>query len=92
MIDVRLRTLRDSEVEILVQVRIAEAGTMGQPGPAPDPDEIRPGIRQRVAHSGEFHAGEILLAIEADGRLVIPASGVTIGDELVQALRVADRR
>jgi RimJ/RimL family protein N-acetyltransferase len=70
MIDVRLRTLRDSEVEILVQVRIAEAGTMGQPGPAPDPDAIRPSIRQRVAHSGEFHAGEILLAIEADGRLV----------------------
>ena len=30
--------------------------------------------------------------VEADGRLVIPASGVTIGDELVQALRDADRR
>lgn len=29
---------------------------------------------------------------EADGRLVIPASGVAIGDELVQALRDADRR
>ncbi len=27
-----------------------------------------------------------------DGRLVIPASDVTIGDELVQALRDADRR
>jgi len=30
--------------------------------------------------------------VEADGRLVIPASGVAIGDELVQALRDADRR
>ena|SRR5712691_8107694 len=30
--------------------------------------------------------------VEADGRLVIPASGVTIGDELVEALRDADRR
>jgi hypothetical protein len=30
--------------------------------------------------------------VEADGRLVIPASGDTIGDELVQALREADRR
>src|SRR6266542_2489421 len=30
--------------------------------------------------------------VEADGRLVIPASGVTIGDELVQVLRDADRR
>jgi AbrB family looped-hinge helix DNA binding protein len=29
---------------------------------------------------------------EADGRLVIPASGVAIRDELVQALRDADRR
>ncbi len=30
--------------------------------------------------------------VEADGRLVIPASGVAIGDGLVQALRDADRR
>ena len=29
---------------------------------------------------------------EADGRLVIPASGVAIDDQLVQALRDADRR
>ena len=29
---------------------------------------------------------------EADGRLVIQASGVAIRDELVQALRYADRR
>jgi RimJ/RimL family protein N-acetyltransferase len=75
MTDVRLRPLRESEVEIMVQVRIAEAGTMGQPGPAPDPDAIRPGMRQRVAHSGEFHTGEILLGIEADGRLVGEVQG-----------------
>jgi len=30
--------------------------------------------------------------VEGDGRLVIPASGVSIGDELVQALRDADQR
>ena len=30
--------------------------------------------------------------VEADGRLVIPASGVSISDELVQALRDADQR
>jgi AbrB family looped-hinge helix DNA binding protein len=29
---------------------------------------------------------------EVDGRLVIPGSGATIADELVQALRDADRR
>ncbi len=32
------------------------------------------------------------MLVEADGRLVIPASGGLIGDELVQALRGADRR
>ena len=30
--------------------------------------------------------------VEADGRLVIPASGISIDDELVQRLRDADRR
>ena len=30
--------------------------------------------------------------VEADGRLVIPASGSSIDDELVQTLRDADRR
>ena len=30
--------------------------------------------------------------VEADDRLMIPASGVTIGDDLVQALRDADQR
>ena len=35
-------------------------------------------------------AGEGL--VEEGGRLVIPASGVAIDDELVQALRDADRR
>jgi bifunctional DNA-binding transcriptional regulator/antitoxin component of YhaV-PrlF toxin-antitoxin module len=30
--------------------------------------------------------------VEAGGRLAVPTSGVTIGDELVQALRDADRR
>lgn len=68
--DVRLRRLRDSEVETLLRARIAQAGTMGQPGNAPDPEVARPALRERVAHSGSYHAGEILLAIEADGRLV----------------------
>jgi AbrB family looped-hinge helix DNA binding protein len=30
--------------------------------------------------------------VEEDGFLVVPASGVTIDDELVQALRFADQR
>lgn len=32
------------------------------------------------------------MLVEVDGRLVIPASGITIDDELVQTLRDADRR
>jgi RimJ/RimL family protein N-acetyltransferase len=70
MINVRLRKLRDSEVETLIRTRIEEAGTMGQPGPAPDADLARPALRKRVAHSGEYFRGEILFGIEADGRLV----------------------
>ena len=45
------------------------------------------GAALRVA--SPVHDGAL---VEADGRLVIRASGVTIGDELVQALRDADRR
>jgi RimJ/RimL family protein N-acetyltransferase len=67
---VRLRKLREAEVETLLRHRIDDAGTMGQPGPAPDPQLARPAIRERVAHSGEYFGGEILFAIEADGRLV----------------------
>jgi RimJ/RimL family protein N-acetyltransferase len=68
--DVRLRKLRDSEVETLIRTRIEEAGTMGHPGPAPDADLARPVLRERVAHSGEYFGGEILFGIEADGRLI----------------------
>lgn len=70
MTDVRLRKLRESEVETLLRARVDLAGTMGQPGPAPDPDLARPALRERVAHSGEYFGGEILFGIEADGRLV----------------------
>jgi RimJ/RimL family protein N-acetyltransferase len=69
-VDVRLRRFRDSEVELLLRARIDDAGTMGQPGPAPDPELARPGLRRRVEHSGEYFEGEILFGIEADGRLV----------------------
>ncbi len=70
MTDVRLRRFRSSELEALVRARIEEAGTLAQPGPVPDADAIRGPLRDRVAHSGEFFRGEILLGIEADGRLV----------------------
>lgn len=68
--DVRLRRIRETETDSLVRARIQEAGTLAQPGPAPDEDQIRVQLQARVAHSGGFYKGEILLGIEADGRLV----------------------
>ena len=70
MTDVRLRRIRGSEIETLVRARVDEAGTLAQPGPAPNPDQIRTQLQERVAHSGGFFNGEILLGIEVDGRLV----------------------
>jgi RimJ/RimL family protein N-acetyltransferase len=57
-------------LETLVRARIEEAGTIAQPGPVPEADAIRGPLGERVAHSGEFFRGEILLGIEANGRLV----------------------
>jgi len=68
--DVRLRRIREAETDTLVRARIREAGTLAQPGPAPDEDQIRIQLQGRVAHSGGFYRGEILLGIEANGRLV----------------------
>jgi RimJ/RimL family protein N-acetyltransferase len=67
--DVRLRRLRGSELDELVRARIAEAGTMAYPGEAPPAKEIRSTLVDRIAHSGEFFQGEILMGIELGGRL-----------------------
>jgi RimJ/RimL family protein N-acetyltransferase len=58
-----LRPLRPDEFEVLAAVRAEAAGII------PDDQER---LRDRVAHSGEFHLGELLLGIESveDGRLV----------------------
>jgi RimJ/RimL family protein N-acetyltransferase len=69
MSEVRLRTLHRSELDELFQARIRASGTMAYPGPLPPADEIRAGLEDRIAHSGEFFCGEIYLGIELDGRL-----------------------
>jgi RimJ/RimL family protein N-acetyltransferase len=66
---VRLRKLRGAELDALVRARIEEAGTIAYPGEAPPAREIRSSLLDRIAHSGEFFHGEILLGIEVDGRL-----------------------
>jgi RimJ/RimL family protein N-acetyltransferase len=69
MTDVRIRTLRRSELEELLQARIRAAGSMAYPGPLPPVDQLRAGLTERIAHSGELFCGEIYLGIELDGRL-----------------------
>ena len=68
--DVRLRRIRGAELDTLVRARQEEAGTLAQPGPAPQAEQIRRHLQDRVDHSGQFFNGEILLGIEVDGRLV----------------------
>jgi ribosomal-protein-alanine N-acetyltransferase len=67
---VRLRRIRGAEIDTLVRARLEEAGTMAYPGPEPQEDQIRVRLQERVAHSGGFFKGEILLGIESEGRLV----------------------
>jgi RimJ/RimL family protein N-acetyltransferase len=66
--DVRLRKLRESDIGPLVDVRENEYDDMTFAGGFDD--EQRALLHERVAHSGDFHLGEYLLAIEAGGRLV----------------------
>jgi RimJ/RimL family protein N-acetyltransferase len=66
--DVRLRKLRESDIGPLVDVRENEYDDMTFPGGFDDEQHAL--LHERVAHSGDFHLGEYLLAIEAGGRLV----------------------
>lgn len=66
--NVRLRKLREADLGALVRARVEEAESMAFP--AMPGRELESRMRERVAHSGEFHAGEILMGIESDGRLV----------------------
>jgi AbrB family looped-hinge helix DNA binding protein len=74
---------------------IDKAGRIVVPKPLRDSVGLSPGSEVEVTADGagiriEAVAGEGL--IEEGGRLVIPAAGAQVDDELVQALRDADRR
>ena len=73
---------------------IDKAGRLVIPKPLRDQLGLRPGGVELTADGAALRVVPVHddTLVEADGRLVIPASGVTIGDELVQALRDADRR
>jgi len=67
-VSVRLRKLRESDLPPLIRVRVEEADEMAFPAmPLPD---LEAAMRERVKHSGEFYAGEILMGIESGGRLI----------------------
>lgn len=70
MSDIRLRPLTGEDLDALVRSRIDEAGTMANPSAPVAEIELRAALRERVAHSGDHHRGELLLGIEAGGRLV----------------------
>ena len=55
---------------------------------------LRPGEVELTADGAALRVAPVHedTLVEVDGRLVIPASGISIDDELVQTLRDADRR
>lgn len=64
------------------------------PRPLRDRVGLRPGPVEVIAEGGAIRvepiAGEGL--VQVGGRLAIPAAGVPVDDDLVRALRDADRR
>lgn len=73
---------------------IDKAGRLVVPRSLRDQLGLRPGEVELTADGAALRVVPVHddTLIEANGRLMIPASGVTIGDDLVQALRDADRR
>jgi AbrB family looped-hinge helix DNA binding protein len=77
-----------------MRATIDKAGRLVLPKPLRDRVGLSPGEVEVFADGAglrvEAIAGEDL--DEIDGRLVVPASGAAIDDEMIQALRDADQR
>ena len=77
-----------------MRATIDKAGRLVIPRASRDQLGLRPGEVELIADGAALRVVPIHedALVEADGRLVIPASGATIDAELVRALRDADRR
>jgi AbrB family looped-hinge helix DNA binding protein len=77
-----------------MRATIDKAGRLVIPKPLRDQLGLRPGEVELTADGAALRVVPVHddTLVDADGRLVIPASGTTIDDELVRALRDADRR
>jgi AbrB family looped-hinge helix DNA binding protein len=73
---------------------IDKAGQLVIPKALRDQLRLRPSAVELTADGAALRVVPVHddTLVETDGRLVIPTPGVVIGDELVQALRDADRR
>ena len=65
---IRLRSIRDSELQAFLEARLREAASMGFPFDSDADAGTR--LRERIRRSGHFEDGELMLAIEERGRLV----------------------
>jgi AbrB family looped-hinge helix DNA binding protein len=73
---------------------IDKAGRLVIPKALRDQLGLRPGNVELTADGAALRVQPVHddILVEEDGRLMIPASGVPVPDELVNALRDADRR
>jgi AbrB family looped-hinge helix DNA binding protein len=77
-----------------MRTTIDKAGRLVIPKQLRDQLGLRPGHVELTADGAALRVVPVHddNLVEVDGRLVVPASGVTIDDELVRALRDSDRR
>jgi len=77
-----------------MRTSIDKAGRVVIPKPLRDGIGLVPGEVEMTIDGNGIRIEPLVLEglVEQDGRLLIPASGTTIDDALVQALRDADQR